>query len=44
MRDFADELSQIRDRLAQEETTRKADDQDIIDFLNDVCYKMSLKF
>lgn len=27
-----------------EESSRKNDDQEIIDVLNDVCYKMSLKF
>jgi len=42
--DFADELQLIAVGLGREEETRKQDDQDIIDVLNDVCYKMSMKF
>ena len=44
MRDFAEELHDLSDRLYKEEQTRQSDDQDIIDLLNDVCYKMSMKF
>ena len=44
IRDFAEELHDLSDRLYKEEQTRQSDDQDIIDLLNDVCYKMSMKF
>ena len=44
MKDFADEINKIGMSLKLEEQTRKNDDQDIIDVLNDVCFKMSLKF
>lgn len=42
--DFSEELQRIQARLVSAEATRKSDDQDIIDVLNDVCYKMSIKF
>jgi len=44
LKDFADEITTISDRLRKEEESRKSDDQDIIDVLNEVCYKMSVKF
>lgn len=44
LKDFADELAVISDRLRDEQEKRKDDDQDVIDVLNDVCYKMSVKF
>ena len=44
LNDFARDLNTIQMRLSEENSKRKQDDQDIIDLLNDVCYKMSLKF
>ncbi len=44
LKDFSSDLSSIGDRLRQAEETRRSDDQDIIDVLNYVCYKMSVKF
>ena len=44
LNDFARDLNTIQIRLSEENSKRKQDDQDIIDLLNDVCYKMSLKF
>ena len=44
LKDFAEELAVISDRLRDEQEKRKDDDQDVIDVLNDVCYKMSVKF
>ena len=44
LNDFARDLNTIQMRLSEENSKRKQDDQDIIDSLNDVCYKMSLKF
>ena len=42
--DFAEPLNQIAERLTIEQIERKRDDQEIIDLLNDVCYKMYQKF
>ena len=39
--DFAEPINEIMARLATEQTERKRDDQEIIDLLNDVCFKMS---
>ncbi len=44
LKDFQSELNSIGERLRQAAETRKSDDQDIIDVLNYVCYKMSVKF
>ena len=41
--DFAEPLNEIAGRLATEQVERKKDDQEIIDLLNDVCFKMSQK-
>ena len=41
--DFAEPLNEIAIRLEAEQSERKRDDQEIIDLLNDVCFKMSLK-
>ena len=38
--DFAEQLNELALRLANEQNDRKKDDQEIIDLLNDVCYKM----
>ena len=38
--DFAEQLNELALRLASEQDLRKKDDQEIIDLLNDVCYKM----
>jgi len=42
--DFAEALNEIAARLSMEQIERKRDDQEIIDLLNDVCYKMYQKF
>lgn len=42
--DFAEPLNEIAIRLRTEQVERKRDDQEIIDLLNDVCFKMSQKF
>ena len=42
--DFAEPLNEIAIRLQSEQGERKRDDQEIIDLLNDVCFKMSQKF
>ena len=42
--DFAEPLNEISIRLQTEQGERKRDDQEIIDLLNDVCFKMSQKF
>ena len=42
--DFAESLNEISIRLQTEQVERKKDDQEIIDLLNDVCFKMSQKF
>ena len=39
--DFAEPLNEISTRLHTEQAERKKDDQEIIDMLNDVCFKMS---
>ena len=39
--DFAEPLNEISTRLTVEQAERKKDDQEIIDMLNDVCFKMS---
>lgn len=44
VQDFALELNSICERLAVEQNTRKADDQEIIDVLNEVCFKMCKSF
>ena len=41
--DFAESLNEITARLSTEQNERKRDDQEIIDLLNDVCFKMSQK-
>ena len=41
--DFAESLNEITARLSTEQSERKRDDQEIIDLLNDVCFKMSQK-
>ena len=41
--DFAEALNEITTRLAIEQRERKHDDQEIIDLINEVCYKMSQK-
>ena len=41
--DFAEPLNEIAARLGSEQVERKKDDQEIIDLLNDVCFKMSQK-
>ena len=41
--DFAEPLNEIAIRLEAEQSERKRDDQEIIDLLNEVCFKMSLK-
>ena len=41
--DFAEPLNEIAVRLEAEQSERKRDDQEIIDLLNEVCFKMSLK-
>jgi len=38
--DYAEEFNAISDMLEKEERDREADDQDIIDMLNDICIKM----
>ena len=42
--DFAETLNEIAARLQLEQSERKRDDQEIIDLLNDICFKMSQKF
>ena len=42
--DFAEELKRISLRLNKEVESRKKDDQEIIDVLNEVCFKMSKNF
>uniref|UniRef100_A0A7S3MKY7 Uncharacterized protein n=1 Tax=Favella ehrenbergii TaxID=182087 RepID=A0A7S3MKY7_9SPIT len=41
--DFAESINEITARLSTEQNERKHDDQEIIDLLNDVCFKMSQK-
>lgn len=42
--DFAEDLKRITMRLSKETESRKRDDQEIIDVLNEVCFKMSKNF
>jgi hypothetical protein len=42
--DFAEELKKIQVRLEKETDARKRDDQEIIDVLNEVCFKMCKNF
>jgi hypothetical protein len=44
IKDFSQDLRELSLRLLVAESTRKNDDQEIIDVLNDVCFKMSKKF
>ena len=42
--DYAEEIKRIQLRLEKETNSRKKDDQEIIDVLNEVCFKMSKNF
>jgi len=42
--DFAEPLNDLAERLTAEQKERKADDQELINLLNEVCLKMYHKF